>query len=45
MAGLGLDAGWLVLFDRRSGRLPIAERTASTETTSPQGRRVVVVRA
>jgi hypothetical protein len=45
LAGLGLDAGWLVIFDRRSGRPPIAERTASTETTSPQGRRVVVVRA
>jgi len=45
LAGLGLEAGWLVIFDRRSGQPPIAERTASVEQTSPQGRRIQVVRA
>ena len=45
LAGLGLDTGWLILFDRRTGQPPIAERTASTEQVSPQGRRIQVVRA
>ncbi len=45
LAGLGLDSGWLVIFDRRSGQPPIEARTASLETTSAQGRRIVVVRA
>ena len=45
LAGLGLDGGWLVIFDRRSGQPPIEERTTSLETTSPQGRRIRVVRA
>lgn len=45
LAGLGLDTGWLILFDRRSGQLPIAERTGCTEQTSPLGRRIQVVRA
>ena len=44
LAGLRLDRGWLVIFDRRSGQPPIAERTDSVETTSPQGRRISVVR-
>jgi hypothetical protein len=44
-AGLGLDSGWLVLFDRRSGQPPIAERTVHTEVLSPQGRCIAVVRA
>ena len=45
LAGLGLNTGWLVLFDRRAGQPPLAERTASTEQLSPQGRRIQVVRA
>ena len=45
LAGLGLDAGWLILFDRRTGQPPISERTRSTEQTSSQGRRIQVVRA
>ena len=44
LAGLGLDSGWLVIFDRRSGLPPMAERTGSVETLSPQGRRISVVR-
>ena len=45
LAGLGLDTGWLVLFDRRAGQPPIAERTDCTETRSSQGRRITVIRA
>ncbi len=45
LAGLGLDAGWLVIFDRRSGRPRIAERTSSEGASTPGGRAVVVVRA
>ena len=45
LAGLGLDAGWLVIFDRRAGQPPIAERTHRDAGCSPQGRRIQVVRA
>ncbi|MCP5127737.1 MAG: ATP-binding protein [Gammaproteobacteria bacterium] len=45
LAGLGLDSGWLVIFDRRPGQPPIRERTSSTEQRSPQARRITVVRA
>ena len=45
LAGLGLDGGWLVIFDRRPGQPPIRERTSSAEQASPQGRRITVVRA
>ncbi|MFO1423755.1 MAG: ATP-binding protein [Candidatus Competibacteraceae bacterium] len=45
LAGLGLESGWLVIFDRRAGQPPIRERTASVEMASPEGRRIVVVRA
>lgn len=45
LAGLGLESGWLVIFDWRAGQPPIRERTTSTEQSSPQGRRITVVRA
>jgi hypothetical protein len=45
LAGLGLNSGWLIIFDRRSGQPPIRERTASENQQSPQGRRIIVVRA
>jgi hypothetical protein len=45
LAGLGLATGWLVIFDRRSGLTPIAERTSSSDAKTPSGREVVVVRA
>jgi hypothetical protein len=45
LAGLGLDSGWLVIFDRRSGQPPIAERTRATPATTPKGRQVTVLRA
>ncbi len=45
LAGLGLNSGWLVLFDRRSGQPPIAERTSVAEALSPDGRCIQVIRA
>ncbi|MBB1125187.1 AAA-like domain-containing protein [Thiospirillum jenense] len=45
LAGLGLDSGWLIIFDRRSGQLPIAERMNHGEQFSQHGRRIVVIRA
>ena len=45
LAGLGLDHGWLVIFDRRAGQPPIRERTSSSVMLSPQDRRITVVRA
>jgi hypothetical protein len=45
LAGLGLDTGWLIIFDRRANQPPIAERTASHEATSPRGRSVRAIRA
>ncbi len=45
LAGLGLDSGWLVIFDRRSGQPPIAIRTRAEQALTPAGRRVTVLRA
>lgn len=45
LSGLGLDRGQLVIFDLRTAQPSIRERTHGTETTSPQGRRISVVRA
>jgi type II secretory pathway predicted ATPase ExeA len=44
LARLGLETGWLFIFDRRSNALPIAERLTTQEELSPQGRRVTIVR-
>jgi hypothetical protein len=44
LAGLGLDSGWLVIFDQRSGVPPIADRTTTEAATTPSGRAVVVIR-
>jgi len=44
LAGLGLDSGWLVIFDRRPGLPPVEERLTSSEETSPAGNRVTVIR-
>jgi len=44
-AGLGLDGGWLLLFDRRRGQPPIAERTRVAEALSLDERRIRVIRA
>ncbi len=45
LAGLGLDHGWLVIFDRRPGAGRVVERTAVENAVSTRGREVVVVRA
>ena len=44
LAGLGLDSGWLVIFDRRSGQVPLAERLSDSEQHSPSGRRIRLLR-
>ena len=45
LAGLGLETGWLVIFDRRIGQPPISRRTASATAVSPGGRTVTLIRA
>lgn len=44
LSGLGLNTGWLVIFDRRSGQPPISERTTATKGITPGGREVTVIR-
>ncbi|MFV8753176.1 ATP-binding protein [Nannocystaceae bacterium ST9] len=44
LAGLDLDRGWLVIFDRRSGLSAIAERTSVATSRTPGGRAVTVIR-
>ncbi|HYN77111.1 MAG TPA: ATP-binding protein [Lamprocystis sp. (in: g-proteobacteria)] len=43
--GLGLATGWLVIFDRRAGQPPIAQRTTVTAAMSPAGRPIQVIHA
>ena len=45
LAGLGLDSGWLVIFDQRPDQPPIADRTTTEEAVTPNGRAVTVIRA
>lgn len=45
LSGLGLDTGWLVIFDRRRDAPPLAERLAATPATTPGGRQVTLIRA
>jgi hypothetical protein len=42
--GLSLETGWLVIFDRRSGLSPIAERTVVETAVSPANRSITVIR-
>jgi len=44
LSGLGLDTGWLVIFDRRPGIPRTSERTGASRAHTPGGREVVVVR-
>jgi hypothetical protein len=44
LAGLGLDRGWLVIFDQRPDQPPLEERTTATTVTSPGGRGITVIR-
>ncbi|MEE6160441.1 hypothetical protein U9R62_03525 [Cylindrospermopsis raciborskii DSH] len=43
--GLGLDRGWLVIFDRRAGLPPMGERISTEEVISPGGRTITVIRS
>lgn len=42
---LSLPTGWLVVFDERAGRAPVAVRTAVSRAKTPSGREVWLVRA
>jgi hypothetical protein len=42
---LGLDAGTLIIFDRRTELAPVHVRTGITETRTPTGKKVALVRA
>ncbi|HWQ31634.1 MAG TPA: ATP-binding protein [Blastocatellia bacterium] len=42
--GLGLETGWLVIFDERSGLPDISERTTVEKAVTPSGRTVTVIR-
>ncbi len=44
LAGLGLDTGWLVIFDQRSGLPPISERTTTEMGETPHGRVITIIR-
>ncbi len=44
LAGLGLDWGWLIIFDRRQGLPDIAERTTTAQAVTASGRRIAVIR-
>jgi AAA-like domain len=45
LARLGLETGWLVIFDRRSNQPPIEERTITEIGQTSSGRMVTVIRA
>jgi hypothetical protein len=44
LAGLGLETGWLVIFDQRSNSSKIADRMTAKATTTTTGRTVQVIR-
>ncbi|MEM8639186.1 MAG: ATP-binding protein [Cyanobacteria bacterium P01_G01_bin.54] len=44
LAGLGLNWGWLVIFDRRPGLPDIGERTTNEAAETATGRQVTVIR-
>lgn len=44
LAGLGLESGWVVIFDRRPNVRPIAERTTTEAAMTARGRSIVVIR-
>ena len=44
LAGLGLDQGWLVIFDQRPDLPSLEERTTASTVISPGGRGVTVIR-
>jgi type II secretory pathway predicted ATPase ExeA len=44
LARLGLDGGWLVIFDRRTNAAPIEERLITEQSTTTRGRQITIVR-
>ncbi|MEA5465643.1 ATP-binding protein [Leptothoe sp. PORK10 BA2] len=44
LAGLGIDTGWLVIFDQQQGLPPLADRTTTEMGTTVHGRRITVIR-
>jgi hypothetical protein len=44
LAGLGLNQGWLVIFDQRQGLPPIAERMITELAETASGRQITVIR-
>jgi hypothetical protein len=44
LSGLGLETGWLVIFDQRGGLPDISERTTTESATTLAGRAVTVIR-
>jgi hypothetical protein len=45
LARLGVNFGWLIIFDLRAKALPIGERLTTEVTTTKNGRSVTIVRA
>ncbi len=43
LSGLGLDSGWLVIFDQRDNQPPMAERTKVEQATTHANRSVTVI--
>ncbi len=44
LAGLSQTTGWLVIFDQRDHRPPMAERTTTKQIKSPQGNTITLIR-
>jgi hypothetical protein len=44
LTGLGLDTGWLVIFDRRKRRSPVEKRLCVERGKTPTGREIKVIR-
>ena len=44
LTGLGVESGWLVIFDQREGLPSIAERTTTETAQTSNGRQVTVIR-
>lgn len=44
LSGLGLETGWLVIFDQRPGLPPIGERTTTELAKTATGRSIAVIR-
>ncbi|HRI69264.1 MAG TPA: ATP-binding protein [Polyangium sp.] len=45
LAGVNLDTGWLVIFDRRDSAPKLVERLGASKMKAPSGKEVTVVRA